>query len=73
MMEGGGVQRSGSSSGGPAERLGIYPDTALRTLDRVVSPAELPAAGGLYATLHRHDVSSFDEIDAQAPPRTKAP
>ena len=37
------------------------------------SPAELLAAGGLYATLHRHNFSSFDEIDAQAPPRTKAP
>jgi ATP-binding cassette, subfamily B, multidrug efflux pump len=35
------------------------------------SPAELLAAGGLYATLHRHNFSSFDEIDAQAAPRTK--
>jgi ATP-binding cassette subfamily B protein len=27
------------------------------------SPAELLAAGGLYAKLHRHNYSSFDEID----------
>lgn len=27
------------------------------------SPAELLAAGGLYATLHRHNYSSFDELD----------
>jgi ATP-binding cassette subfamily B protein len=36
------------------------------------SPAELLAAGGLYATLHRHNFSSFDEIDAQSLPRTEA-
>lgn len=33
------MQRSGSSSGGLAERLGIDPDTALRTLGRVVDLA----------------------------------
>ncbi len=35
------------------------------------SPAELLAAGGLYATLHRHNFSSFDEIDPHVSPRTK--
>jgi len=30
------------------------------------SPAELLAAGGLYANLHRHNFSSFDEIGAAA-------